>query len=391
MKTRIGTSFGLALMLFMGVFVIMLALDAKPVFGAIADVKGEAEPNDPGAESKLTVKFTNGEVGDGTADLAGAVDTITIALEDDIQVPSIIEPSTVTITTTRFSNDRPAVTGSATGTVVANPLGVNVVFDGTPKDDPYITLDIPDMEPSTATPGYQGIAGPCLALSTSATSACYSVGETTVTVVFRQNAGILNATEAEAGFDAAGLIKGRSVNVYTSGSGGTTSVGAAAAYTIFNPRLIEINDSTTTRGQTITVTGKGFANGTTATIWRDADADGTRDAGEVDLGQAEVGSDDTFTFSLTVSVPPFVIGSGGSGGAGNYINAIDGDSNTVVDGIDRTLPITDPAVVTQNIPEVTMQGSMSVTPTSAAIGDTIQITIKDFLDVTWTQTATGTV
>ena len=149
MKTRIGTSFGLALMLFMGVFVTMLALAATPVFGdhagagALADVLGESEPSDPGAAAKFTVRFTNGSVGDNTADLAGAVDSITIEFEDDIKVPSIIEPSTVTITTTRFSNDRPAITGAATGTVVANPLGVNVVFKGTPKDNPFITLDIP--------------------------------------------------------------------------------------------------------------------------------------------------------------------------------------------------------------------------------------------------------
>jgi len=274
---------------------------------------------------------------------------------------------------------------------VANPLGVNVVFDGTPKDDPNITLDIPDMEPSTATPGYQGIAGPCEEIGTGTGSACATDGVTTVTVVFRQNAGITNATEAEAGFDAAGQLKGRDVKVQTSNEG---QVAAAAEYRIFIPRLIEINDATTTRGQVITVTGKGFANGTTATIWRDADADGTRDAGEVDLGQAEVASDDTFTFSLTVSVPPFVIGDDGTGGAGNYINAIDGDSNTVVD-VDGgssavTLPITS-ASLSQNIPEIEMQGSMSVTPTEASIGDTIQITIKDFLDVTWTATATGTV
>jgi len=115
MKTRIATSFGLALMLFMGVFVTMLALGATPVLGdhagagEIGTVQGESEPTDPGAAAKFTVKFIHGAVGDDTADLAGAVDSITVEFEDDIKVPSIIDPSTVTITTTRFSNDKPTI------------------------------------------------------------------------------------------------------------------------------------------------------------------------------------------------------------------------------------------------------------------------------------------
>ena len=76
----------------------------------------------------------------------------------------------------------------------------------------------------------------------------------------------------------------------------------------------------------------------------------------------------------------------------NYINAIDGDSNTIVDTDAGSgtvaLPITG-ATLSQNIPEVTMQSSMTVTPTAAAIGDTIQITIKDFYDVTWTAGGSG--
>ena len=73
MKTRIATSFGLALMLFMGVFGTMLALGATPVFGdhvtgegtdsQLTTIQGESEPTDPGAAAKFTVKFVNGVVG----------------------------------------------------------------------------------------------------------------------------------------------------------------------------------------------------------------------------------------------------------------------------------------------------------------------------------------
>ena len=190
MKTRIATSFGLALILVLGVLGAMLALgslDAKPALAVdVTAVQGEVVPTDPGAVSKLTVKFENWD------DLAAGTATIVIDPEDDMKVPSVIDPSDVTITTNRFTNF--GTTGSVTGTLVANPLGVNVRFLGTPKDNPEITLDIGDMEPSTLTEGLQGIKGALLDGSTS----------TTVTVVFRQGAGIQNASEAEAGFALTG-------------------------------------------------------------------------------------------------------------------------------------------------------------------------------------------
>jgi hypothetical protein len=328
------------------------SLDAKPALAVdVTAVQGEVVPTDPGAVSKLTVKFENWD------DLAAGTATIVIDPEDDMKVPSVIDPSDVTITTNRFTNF--GTTGSVTGTLVANPLGVNVRFLGTPKDNPEITLDIGDMEPSTLTEGLQGIKGALLDGSTS----------TTVTVVFRQGAGIQNASEAEAGFAADGTILGRDVRV--SSSADTTKVNATASNRIFIPRLVEITDGSDKRGKVISVVGRGFANGTTATIWRDVDGDGTRDAGEVDLGQAEVDSDDTFTFSLTISAPPFTTTS-----SDNKINAIDGKQNTL-NGTSTTLPISGVALAS-SIPTFTLESSFTVTPTTASIGDTVQVTVKDF-------------
>jgi hypothetical protein len=271
--------------------------------------------------------------------------------------------------------------------VVANPLGITVRFVGTPKDNPEIEVEIPDMEPSTATPGFQGIAGPCLTVGAS-TSSCYDSNgtlKTTVTVVFRQGAGIKNATEAEAGFDIDGKIQGRDLTVTVNSS--TTDTGSAtAANKIFIPRIIELSDASDKRGKVISVVGKGFEGGTTATIWRDEDSDGTRDAGEVDLGQALIGGDDTFTLSLTISVPPFDNTAGD-----NYINAIDGDNNTislVTAGVDRTLPISG-GTLSQSLDQFALEGGFTVVPSTAAIGDTVQVTIKDFKDVTWTAGGVG--
>ena len=125
-----------------------------------------------------------------------------------------------------------------------------------------------------------------------------------------------------------------------------------------------------------------------ATIWRDVDQDGTRDAGEVDLGQALVASDDTFTFSLTISVPPF-----STTESDNSINAVDGKNNTislVSAGLSRTLPISSDTL-SQTLSTFKLEGSFAVTPSTAAIGDTVQVTIKDFIDKTWTKTVSGTV
>jgi len=368
-------------------FATMLALgvlDAKSVL-AVTTVQGEVDPTDPGVVSKFTVKWIN----DG-ADLAGGVDSFTIKPEDDMQIPAVIDPSTVTITTTRFSNDKPESSAPATGTVVANPLGITVRFVGTPKDNPEIEVEIPDMEPSTSTPGYQGIAGPGSGATPSAT---------TVTVVFRQGAGIENATEAEAGFDSVGKIQGRDLTVVASND--TTGEAATAANKIFIPRIIELSDASDKRGKVISVVGRGFEGGTTATIWRDEDGDGTRDAGEVDLGQTVVAGDDTFTLSLAISVPPFDNSAGD-----NYINAVDGDNNTIsiipdggaaagdscttdsICGLDRTLPISG-STLTQSLSQFTLEGGFTIVPSTAAIGDTVQVTIKDFKDVTWTAGGVG--
>jgi hypothetical protein len=384
MKTRIVTTFGLALVMFAGLFATMLALgvlDAKSVL-AVTSVQGEVDPTDPGVISKFTVKWVNDTVdSNGTGvDLDGGIDSFTIKPEDDMQIPAVIDPSTVTITTTRFSNNQ-TVGGAATGTVVANPLGITVRFVGTPKDNPEIEVEIPDMEPSTATPGFQGIAGPCATIV--ANTECDAV--TTVTVVFRQGAGIENATEAEAGFDADGKIKGRDLTVVASND--TTGSSATAANKIFIPRIIELSDNSDKRGKVISVVGKGFEGGTTATIWRDEDGDGTRDAGEVDLGQALVGGDDTFTLSLTISVPPF-----DNTGGDNYINAVDGDQNTIslaAGGLTRALPISGSSL-TQALDEFTLEGGFTIVPNTAAIGDTVQITIKDFIAQAWTKTVIGT-
>ena len=75
-------------------------------------------------------------------------------------------------------------------------------------------------------------------------------------------------------------------------------------------------------GEIIIVVGTGFQWRTVATIWLDEDSDGVLDSNEPTLGNATVGSDGTFAYFFTVTVPPFIYGS-----AGNQIRPIDGRAN----------------------------------------------------------------
>ena len=240
MKTKIATSFGLALVLAIGVLGAMLALGSFNSANVQADhgggnvvaasIKASASPIDPGAVAKWTIVFIAPD------DLTPTVDSIVIELEDDVKLPSTINVNDVTITTSDFTNP---VTGGATGSVVANPLGVIVDFVGTPKDEPELTLEIGDMEPSNQTPGLQGIKK-----------------DATVTVTFRQTAGLTNPTEAKVG---TGRYK---VKVGTNHT--AAKVTNATGNGVLIPRTLESNDAADKRGKVLTVTGKGFQNGTTA-------------------------------------------------------------------------------------------------------------------------------
>jgi len=356
MKTRIAKSSGLALTLLVGIFATLLAmgvLDARSVWAgptSNTNLTSSADPNDPGAVAKWTITFDN------PVTLNANTGEIIIEFEDDAQVPSVIDPKDVTITSERFSN-LPGSGSPATGTVVANPLGVNVRLvskysgssEGTGvKDEPEVTLTVADMEPSTATTGSQGILGPLLSGTVNK-----------VTVVFRQTAGIKNPTEAKEGFTTSGGARQYTVQVATSTS--TARVGTPSTQSAEIPRKLILSSDNGERGKTITVTGKGFQNGVTATVWRDTDGDGTRDTGEIDLANALVGGDDTFSASVKIANPPFTTTK-----SDNQINAIDGQKNTLNQNADFTIPLFD------------LRGSVKATPSTASVGDTVQLDLKDF-------------
>jgi len=383
MKTKIGMTFGLALMLAFGVVATMLAIGSFSTSPVQADhttdatagtVLGDvnvggwsdgtttstiptwtAVPNDPGAESKIEVKFTT------YTQLDALTDQIIIEFPDDFDVPTVIDPSTVTIKASKITSPGTDVTGNQ----VNNPLDVTVELVGTPADESMITMTVPDMEPSTQSAALNHIDMGAL-----------------VTVTFKQNSGIKNPTEA---VDDSGA--GWFVWASTSDAAASDQV-KSTAHSI--PRQVKLSATTGERGRSITVTGKGFENGTTATIWLDYDRDGVIDLTatspalvEPILGSADVASDNTFSGTFTMAKPPFVTGSGVDTNDGtnyNAINAMDGEGNTIIPS--STYKAGTHLVKTQHattdLPLLGYEGKMTVTPTTAAVGDTITVTLQEF-------------
>ena len=161
-----------------------------------------------------------------------------------------------------------------------------------------------------------------------------------VTLIISPAAGITNAT--------AGGNKGP-LGVYTSEQPylvyGTVPVNLSIA----------LNDYDANRGKVLTVIGSGFQDGTTATIFLDNDGDADMDDG-TKLVSVPVASDDTFQATFTVTLPPFIPGTG------NWIYAKDGN---------------EPPNVSQRL-EFKVEPLLTVSPSSAAVGKEVDITLEDW-------------
>ena len=168
--------------------------------------------------------------------------------------------------------------------------------------------------------------------------------EATVTVVISTGAGITNATEGS--------------EIKADGTGGKGPIGVftskqdTLAYAnVSIDRSIALSSYASNRNKALTVVGSGFQNGTTATVYLEND-NGDRQ----ELVAVPVASDDTFEAQITVTVPPFVAGTG------NMIFAEDGNEPPFTAG---PLPFE-------------VEGLLAVSPTSAAVGDEVDITLTDW-------------
>ena len=369
-----------------------------PAGNVMTEVRVEAVPNAPNTVAKWVVQFENGTISNMDAPqmdggntmnintneennvLNGGTgkDVIMVQFEDDVQFPEAVSSNDVVITTNMVWDGQ-----VVDRTVVANPLGVDIVKVaefagyaqrvGWPPDETLVTLEIPDMEPADDRPGFQGIAPGA-----------------TVTVTFRQNAGIKNPTESKAdevyqaeraeavdsngNFDASLLkpLSGYKVQVATSNNG--YFVPAAPGNRAVIPRRLVLSDMDGPRGSTVTVVGVGFRNSITAVIWNDQNQNGVRDSsGEVDLGHTLITGSDDFTTTITINNPPFNYDLNTNG-----INAMDGRSRTIIPGR-RYVGAVSGGTFTESIPTYLLESSIKVSPSTVSIGDLVRVTARDFV------------
>ena len=300
---------------------VSVTVEATATPAPVSKVTVTPSPVYPGAAAQYEIKFLTKQM------LPEGIGKIFLEIDSSVGVPTSLSTQDVRISAT-------LVTGNSTANQ-NRPLDLAPTYEVIPGSDnrKLYTIAVPDMD--------------------AAESVNASIkGGATVTVTFLANAGFTNPTEA--GKD--------DITVYTSETATKVKGEFRTKVQLFS------DDKGDNRDKPLTITGKGFKNGTQATVYLDQNNNQMKDPGEVDLAFATVGSDDTFVATFTVRVPPF------QQGKGNYINAVDGEtpSNT-----------SDTSVAFE------VEGLMTLSPSSLGIGDTLSIDLKDWPNETITAVEIG--
>ncbi len=298
--------------------------------------------------------------------LSEGIGTIILEIDSSVGVPTSLSTQAVRISAS-------AVTTSGSSPNQSRPLDLAPIYrvlSGTDNRKEY-RISVPDMDAAEAR------------------NASISANAL-VTLTLLANAGFTNPTES--GSD--------DFTVSTSNS----TTGVERKFT--TPVQLFSDDKADNRNKPLTITGKGFKNGTSATVYLDRNRNGMKDTGDVDLITLPVGSDDTFEATFNVTVPPFEALPNK-----NVINAVDGEApvNTLKwpaptdlveapegeEADDQAIREQDnrdklvAAAAAANAPIFEVEGLITVSPTTLGIGDTLTIDLKDWPDETITRLVIG--
>ena len=295
---------------------------------AVSGVTVMADPDSPGAAAEYTITFVTGAM------LEADTAQIILDIDSSVGVPTSLSPSAVRIRASMIDGGANARPNQNRALDLAP---VYRVIPGTDGRKEY-KIRIPNMDGVPENP-VADIAA-----------------DATVTLTLLANSGFTNPTEANVVVPKDdGTRKSGGDDFKVSTSAQTEGV----SYYISTPLELFSDDKADNRNKPLTVTGRGFKNGTTAIVYLEEMVNG--EAKETDLISVLVGSDDTFEATFNVTVPPF------KAGKGNMIKAKDGETPP-----NRT----DDAVAFE------VEGLMTASPKTAAIGDKIQISLVDWPDYT---------
>ncbi len=292
--------------------------------GTASGLSFKPDSMDPGKNTRYTVTLTAGQ-----NYIPGAPDSDIVLDLVDFQVPSNIDPNSITIEAAKV------YTGTTGMTAIPGDLGTRGYNQNPPMsvsvpeqvtvDDEEITLVLADLD---------GDADGLQVIRTG----------TKITITFRASAGISNPTEG--------------------GPYDEIEIEGEMAPEVMIARTLSLSEEDGNLGDTIDVTGKGFKNGTTLKVFidRNYDADDDDympmlDANEDVICTVLIDSNDVgICRDVEISHPVFR-----GGATGNWISAVDGQNNYVT------------------VPEkFILEDSITATPDNGSPGELILVRMVDF-------------
>jgi hypothetical protein len=331
MNTKIKSSLGLGVLMVLGVVVAMLAMGlftpqkanaAAPTPGAVT-----ASPGSPGDIATIKIPFTT-----DTA-LSGNQDEIWVAFDTTFGVPATIAKTSVSIASGQ-------TTGGVSNPLIDPTVVEQVGADSTgelAKGDTIVKIQIGDTNPNSADATVEDLDA-------------YS----THTITFSSSAGITLPTAAAV--KEIWLSKDSGTSWYAT----TTTQGAVGTVSVY--RELVLSATSGARGKSVTATGKGFSGTGEVTLWIDTNTDGVLDSGEfiIESGIAVSGGEFESTFSTDTNFPL---------ATNATIQAIDGTGVAI--GKETSSPRT--------APTFDSYGTVSLDKTEVARGQSLDVTLSDYL------------